>query len=199
MAEPWDMPVTLALPQLLAIMPSARERAPLFLPYLQETMDRFGISETPLRTAHFLAQVAHESGELRWMREIWGNPPTAAQAGYEGRVDLGNTQPGDGFAMRGVGPFQVTGRTNISEASIDLFGDLRLLLQPELLNDKAVVCLMAGWFWQKHGLSQWADADDLDQVSDRINRGHHTPKIGDANGYKFRAMYLARAKEALGC
>ena len=55
----------------------------------------------PVRVAAFLAQVGHESGGFKYTREIWG--PTAAQKRYEGRKDLGNTQPGDGSKYRGRG------------------------------------------------------------------------------------------------
>ena len=64
----------------------------------------------PAVLAQFLAQVMHESGGLRYVREIWG--PTKAQKGYEGRKDLGNTQPGDGKRFMGRDCLQVTGRAN---------------------------------------------------------------------------------------
>ena len=182
--------------QLLEVMPSARERAALFAAPIQATMERFGI-DTPLRAAHFLAQVAHESGELRWMREIWG--PTPTQEGYEGRLDLGNTEPGDGFTFRGWGLLQTTGRANTLRASVALFGDARLVEHPELLGRRDTCCLAAGLFWQDHGLNAWADADDLDTLRDLVNRGHKTRALGDSSGYRQCEAYLKVAKQVLGC
>lgn len=79
----------------------------------------FGI-DTPQRQAAFLAQVAHESGSFRYVREIWG--PTAAQQRYEGRADLGNTEPGDGQRYLGRGLIQLTGRANARQARDALQG-----------------------------------------------------------------------------
>lgn len=84
---------------LRQIMPNLpQQKRADYLPLLQQAMEEFGIN-TALREAAFLAQVAHESAEFRFMEEIWG--PTKAQKGYEGRKDLGNTQPGDGFRFKG--------------------------------------------------------------------------------------------------
>jgi putative chitinase len=181
--------VGITLAQLLRVMPTARERAPLFLGYLQETLDRFEISATPLRVAHFLAQVAHESGELRYLRELWG--PTSAQLGYEGRADLGNTEAGDGAKFKGRGLIQITGRANYAKVSQALYGDAQHLLDtPELLETKEAACLSAGWFWDAHHLNGLADQDQLEAITRRIN--------GGTNGFADRAKYLAQAKEAFG-
>jgi len=85
------MPVTAQ--QLLQILPNAGQVAGVFAPVLNTAMNRYQIVGTQ-RVAAFIAQIGHESGQLKYMREIWG--PTAAQARYEGRTDLGNTHPGDG-------------------------------------------------------------------------------------------------------
>lgn len=172
---------------LLAIMPTAQERAPLFVQPLQLALDYFGISKNPLRVAHFLAQVAHESGELRYLREIWG--PTPTQEGYEGRADLGNTEAGDGVRFKGRGLIQVTGRSNYQAASRDLYRDDRLLTNPEILETRAGACLSAGWFWASRGLNSLADLDDVVRITHKVN--------GGANGLVHRRAYLATAKGVL--
>ncbi|WP_436261704.1 glycoside hydrolase family 19 protein, partial [Pseudomonas amygdali] len=90
------MPITTQ--QLLQILPNAGQKAGVFAPVLNTAMSKYQIV-TPLRIAAFIAQVGHESGQLRYVREIWG--PTPQQLGYEGRKDLGNTVPGDGSKYRG--------------------------------------------------------------------------------------------------
>jgi hypothetical protein len=92
------MPITQQ--QLLQILPNAGGQAGVFVSVLNTAMNRYGVVGRP-RAAAFIAQVGHESGQLQWVREIWG--PTAQQAGYEGRADLGNTVTGDGFKYRGRG------------------------------------------------------------------------------------------------
>ena len=97
----------LTAPQLSAIMPALpAARRDSFMPFLQDALQEFSI-DPPARTAAFLAQLAHESGQLRFMEEIWG--PTAAQRRYEPvtslSATLGNTEIGDGKRFKGRGPF----------------------------------------------------------------------------------------------
>jgi putative chitinase len=175
---------TVTTATLLLIMPTAMKRASAFLPFIQETLDRFEISASPLRVAHFLAQIAHESGELRYTEEL------ASGAAYEGRNDLGNTEPGDGIRFKGRGLIQITGRANYLKLSAALYGDAQTLIEtPELLETKEAACLSAGWFWSANHLNNLADGDLFEHITRRIN--------GGINGYADRAMYLKRAKEAL--
>ncbi|MCA1860916.1 glycoside hydrolase family 19 protein [Janthinobacterium sp. HSC-3S05] len=143
-------------------MPLARARAAAFLAPLNAAMLEFGIT-TPARQASFLSQVGHESGQLRYVREL------ASGQAYEGRVDLGNTQRGDGVRFRGRGLLQVTGRANYAACGKAL--GLDLLAQPELLEQTDNACRSAGWFWQTHGLNALADSGDQLKVTRRINGG----------------------------
>lgn len=180
----------LAIPQL---PPAAlKNRAEKWLPHLQAAMKEYGIT-TPERAAHFIAQLAHESGRFAFVRELWG--PTRAQAKYEGRRDLGNTVAGDGFRFRGRGLIQITGRANY-RATGDALG-LPLLLQPELLEQPAVAARASAWWWASNGLNELADTDNVDHVSDRINRGRVTATVGDSNGYVDRKQLTDRALRVL--
>lgn len=166
--------------QLLAIMPNARVRVAIFLPYLNRYMARYGINNR-MRVCHFLAQIAHESGELRYTREL------ASGKAYEGRKDLGNVRPGDGVRYKGRGLIQITGRANYREISkatgVDFEG------HPEWLELPQWATMSACWWWNNRGLNELADHDALTAITIRIN--------GWTKGYKSRLMYLGRAKKVI--
>ena len=166
---------------LLKIMPHAKSRVQDFLEPLNAAMREFHIN-TPVRQAAFLAQIAHESGELRYVKEI------ASGAAYEGRKDLGNTQPGDGMRYKGRGLIQITGRNNYAECGKAMGVDL--ITNPELLETNDLACRSAAWFWASRGLNDLADKGDFKRITKRINGGY--------NGLKERQAYHARAKMALG-
>ncbi|MFL1558563.1 glycoside hydrolase family 19 protein [Pseudomonas sp. O11] len=158
------MPITEQ--QLLQILPNAGRQAGVFVSALNTAMNRFAIVGTP-RAAAFVAQVGHESGQLRWVREIWG--PTAQQSGYEGRADLGNTVPGDGSKYRGRGLIQITGRANCAACGEAL--GLDLINEPELLELPQNAAMSAAWFWSTRGLNTLADQKDFTKITRRINGG----------------------------
>lgn len=141
--------------------------------------------DTPLRQAHFLAQVGHESGEFRFRAEI------ANGEAYQGRVDLGNLQPGDGRKFKGRGLIQLTGRANYGEYGRAIGREAELLATPELVETDPELCVdVAGWFWAKKNLNNLADVDDLTSLTKRVN--------GGLNGIDDRRRLLLRAKALLG-
>ena len=176
------MPITVQ--QLLLITPNAGQVAGVFVPVLNTAMNRYQIVGAK-RVAAFIAQIGHESGQLKYVKEIWG--PTAAQTRYESRADLGNTQPGDGSKYRGRGLIQITGRANYKACGVAL--GLDLVNQPELLEKPQHACMSAAWFWATKGLSTLADEGKFETITRRIN--------GGLNGLADRQMLYARALKVL--
>lgn len=155
-------------------------RIRLYFPLLDKTCNKFEIN-TPLRLCHFLAQLGHESGQLRYVQEI------ASGEAYEGRLDLGNTLPGDGVRYKGRGLIQITGVHNYALAGLSL--DLPLLENPELLEVPEHAAMSAGWFWYNKNLNSLADLDNLYGITKKINGGF--------NGLEDRQKLLTRAKGIL--
>lgn len=177
------MPITEQ--QLLQILPNAGRNAGVFVPALNTAMNRYGILGAA-RAAAFIAQIGHESGQLRYVREIWG--PTAQQAGYEGREDLGNTVKGDGSKYRGRGLIQITGRANYADCGEAL--GLDLVKEPALLEQPQHAAMSAAWFWSTKGLNTLADHGEFLKITRRIN--------GGVNGLSDRQALYAQALKVLG-
>ena len=170
--------------QLLQVLPNASLVAGVFVPLLNTAMSRYQIVGTK-RVAAFISQIGHESGQLRYLKEVWG--PTAAQDRYEGRAALGNTIPGDGFRYRGRGLIQITGRSNYAACGEAL--GLDLLAVPELLEKPQHACMSAAWFWATRGLNTLAGAGQFDKITLCINGGQ--------NGAADRYALYARALKVL--
>ena len=168
--------------ELKQIVPSVKNAVLIATP-LNEALFTYGITDTPIREAMFIAQVAHESGSFHYTQEI------ASGEAYEGRQDLGNVERGDGVRFKGRGYIQVTGRANY-KACGEAIG-IDLIQHPELLEDIPNACRSAAWFWYMKGLNDLADKDDFLTITKRIN--------GGTNGWKERMAFLNRAKQVLGC
>lgn len=125
------------------------------------------------RLARYLAEIAHESQGFRYDREIWG--PTKAQLGYEGRLDLGNTEPGDGKKFAGRTGMQVTGRHNTRsfyEWCRARFSVVPNFVEdPDLMNTDPWEGLAPIWYWDTRNLNALCDRGDLEGVSRKINGG----------------------------
>lgn len=172
--------MTLSLDQLKACLPYAGDRLPVFHECLNQAMQEFEI-DTPARKACFLAQIAHESGSLRYTREI------ADGSQYEGRRDLGNVFAGDGKKYPGRGLIQVTGRDN-QTACLKALG--RKEDDLEYLETPIGASRSAGWFWRSRSLNTLADTGAFGSLTKAINGGY--------NGLDDRIRHYTRCRKALG-
>lgn len=175
----------------------------LFYPYIVKYAPAYGITTKDTLKA-FLAQVLHESGHLKWVRELWG---TAQQKRYERDFNqefheqlpkthrnwlawqLGNSQAGDGKFFRGRGLIQTTGRANYRAVSLHLFGDDRLLRNPELLEVPEYAVRAAMYYFSTRVMGR-VDISDVVAVTRAVN--------GGTNGLKERKNILAKAREVIG-
>ena len=167
--------------QLSKIYPYAKKgNIDIYVPFLNTLCEKYEVN-TPLRLSAFLAQVGHESGQFRYVKEL------ASGQAYEGRKDLGNTEKGDGVRFKGRGLIQVTGRANYTAISKDLGIDFVKI--PELLEVPEYAIQSAFWFWNRKNLNKWADIPDFEKITRIIN--------GGLNGYKDRLDIYERAKKIL--
>ncbi len=175
---------------LQSAMGCSQERALLFARPLAEACERFDIT-TPARLAAFLAQIGHESGGLRYVREL------ASGEAYEGRKDLGNVHQGDGVLFKGHGLIQITGRANHRELRPQLllagYEDVPDFEgRPEALCEPRWAAASAAAYWHKRDLNALADTgrpEDFERITRRIN--------GGLNGQADRLARWERAKAAL--
>lgn len=119
------------------------------------------------------------------------NQPVLANILYGGpfgRQNLGNIEPGDGFRYRGRGFKQLTGRANYLACSLAVYGDQRLIDEPELLEEPEAASLSAAWFWKAKNLNPMADRDDIAGITRKIN--------GGTFGLAERKDWLAKFKAA---
>lgn len=153
-----------------------------YLPYISHYAETYGVNDR-IHFAGFLAQVGHESGQLRYVEEI------ASGRAYEGRKDLGNTFKGDGVRFKGRGLIQITGRANYASLSKDTGIDF--VANPENLTNPDYAVMSAFWYWNRHNLNRYATEkeEDFKTLTRRIN--------GGLNGYADRLKLWNRAKTIL--
>ncbi len=157
-----------------------------YLEPLNQAMAEFTIN-VRLRKAAFLAQVAHESGELAWFHEFASGMEYDLSRNPRKARELGNVNPGDGPRYKGRGPIQLTGRNNYRACGRALGLDLEG--QPEMAVDPSVAFRTACWFWSTHGLNLLADQQDFRAITRRINGGY--------NHYAERLRYYELALRVL--
>ena len=150
-----------------------------------DVLTPFGIVASAQRLCHFLAQIAHESAHFQTLHEYGARRYFER---YDGRADLGNTEPGDGYRYRGRGLIQLTGRANYRRFGAAL--DLDLEADPELAAEPAIALSLAATYRADRRLNEPADRDDIETITRRIN--------GGTNGLSDRRKLYARARSIWG-
>lgn len=187
------------------------QRVAYFHEGICQTFEIYEINN-PRRQAAFLAQCGHESGGLRLTEEnlnykaealtrLWPkrfppdvaaryarNPQMIANRAYCDRMGNGPEESGDGWAYRGRGLIQLTGKANYIACS-DALG-IDLVSEPDLVAQNPVAVLSAGWFWDRNGLNALADAEDILAMTKRIN--------GGTIGLEDRKKHYEHMKHVLG-
>jgi predicted chitinase len=193
----------------LVAMGATRENAEKHIDSMRLLMPQHGI-DTPKRVHHFLAQIFHESGNLRVTREnmnysaarllqifpryftraealaFQGQPERIANRVYAGRNGNGPETSGDGWRFRGRGLIQLTGKRNYYNFAQWVREDV--IAHPERVAGPLAVDV-AVWYWIANGLNELADQDDIRLVTQRINGGQH--------GIEDRRRLLTRAREVV--
>ena len=133
---------------------------------------------TKSRVMHFISQCSHESVAGTYREEI------ASGEAYEGRTDLGNTQPGDGPKYKGGGYIQLTGRANYTQFANSI-GDQEIVNQGVSYVAENYPWTSAGFWWYSNGMNQLCDTNPtVEQVTLRVNGGY--------NGLADRKYYYQR-------
>lgn len=187
-----------------------------FLPHLRKYMPMAGI-DTPNRVCHFLAQVGKESNGFRSLRENMNysakglldtfpkrfgvkeavayarKPQQIANRAYAGRLGNGPEASGDGWRFRGGGLVHVTGRAQYQKLSRAMFGDDRLLANPDLLVEPEWAVYSACLWWK------WADVNEVaDTGVDKDANLAVTKKVnGGTNGLDDRYLRLEVATKII--
>lgn len=207
--------VNLTVSQLAKILPRNNQIAE-WHKALIAVLPRYQI-DTPQRVAAFLAQTAHESAEYTVLEEnlyysaaqlvktwpkrfnralaaqVAKQPRRIAEIAYGGR--MGNMQPNDGYLFRGQGIIQLTGRDNFTRFGQTLNRTAEQAI--EYIQTKQGAVEAAAWFWRVNNLNKWADAGDVDGLSDAINIGRKTARYGDAHGFEDRKRRYDAALELI--
>lgn len=154
--------------ELKKIMPKAKDaNITKYLPSLNQAMALFEIN-TPKRQSAFLAQLAVETGDLKYDTEL------ASGDAYEGRKNLGNTQPGDGPRYKGRGLLQLTGRANYTSMTkkLNALGiNVNLVDTPELATRPDISAIIAAQYFKDRNLNRFSDAGNIVAVSRGVNGG----------------------------
>lgn len=189
----------------------SRYDAEKWMPSINRAMHDANIT-TPDQQAAFVAQIDEESGELEMVNELpWGlpraqwNDEQAARDYFNNKYAYlngnGSVTSGDGYNYRGRGILQITGKSNYTAVSRELYGDDRLVENPDLLTQPDIAGAAVAAYWNQNDLNRFmppghpVTLQQFQDLGSTINTGHP----GDVpNNAAERVKYWELAKAALG-
>ncbi len=184
--------------------------ANLYVQSINDTLTKYSIN-TSLRICHFLAQILHETGMFNRESENLNysaqgllatfpshftadeanqyahHPQAIANRVYANRYGNGDEASGDGARYSGKGAIEITFKDNYAQVTHDTGVDF--VTHPELVAQLPYCISTAGWFWNKHNLNHYADADDVKSVTHIINGGY--------NGLDSRSALVIKCKSII--
>jgi putative chitinase len=179
--------LTITVQQLTAIIGTYHENLPAIAEWMNKTCPRYGIN-SPLTYAHFLGQVIHETGGFVLLKDLGDGSQ------YEGRINLGNTNPGDGKKYVGRGLIGLVGKSRYQQLGI-LWGEPDLFInKPSLLEEPRYAVWSACEYWKSRGLVELSQQPDTDGsviilITKKVN--------GGLNGLADRKKYFEAALNVL--
>ena len=191
--------ITLTKDKLREIFPNVKPtKSELYANAFNDVFPQFEIN-TEKRIAAFLGQIAVESGELKYDKELpskynkanISDPLEPTGTLYEGRKQLGNTQVGDGPKYIGRGILQLTGRANYENMSKKLGIDL--INNPELACDPVVSTKIACQYFKDRDLLTLADKWDIEKITEKVN-GKLKLHLDLRKAYSERALKVLNAQ-----
>jgi len=191
------MAIQITQQQLLRAVPDLYQpRLNEFVASFNQWAIHYGINSNK-RIIHYLAQVFHESGCLRYVEEL------ASGAAYDTgpkAVALGNTpeKDGDGQRYKGRGFIQLTGLNNYKKFKNSDLCLVDVVKNPELVAVFPHNQMASMWFWETNKLNELADRDDGGKCGEEIVERISKKVNGGLNGIAQRKYYYRRFKKEFG-
>jgi len=157
------MAYTITVDHLKAIAGLTTKLMPGLVEWINTTCPLYQI-DSPQEFAHFLAQACHETDHFKTKKEY------ASGKAYEGRLDLGNKNPGDGVRYKGRGIFQTTGRNNYLQLGIKMNKRDLFINSPEFLEQPEFAVWSACEYWETRGLNDIANHADTDILKKKYRK-----------------------------
>jgi hypothetical protein len=158
--DPWKF---FSLDDIVKATGANRANVETYWPPVADHLNRFGIYDRATTIAAIATAIVEVGKAFKPI------PEYASGDAYEGRADLGNTQPGDGRRYKGRGLIQLTGRANYRTYGNELGVPLEDM--PDEALDPIVSGAVLAKYFEKRGIPQMARDANWQGVRRAVNGG----------------------------